>query len=97
MGIMLALLALVIFAMPFIAALAHTYEGGAQTWSALFFYVLFAVPATKFSGIAVTLRGWREARMGYVTLAILYGIPLLVLIAAVVSIIFDAVRHKFVG
>jgi hypothetical protein len=94
-GIFFTVLALAAFAMPFIATLTLTYEGGAQAWGAFLFYVLLAVPACICTPAAVLVRGWRAARVGYITLACLFGIPLLTFIAALIHAGYDSARHKF--
>jgi hypothetical protein len=97
LSVVLALIALIAFGMPFLAVGANTYEGGAHAWGAFLLYFLFAVPATLLGGLAIALRGPRNARAVYVTVACLYGVPLVVFIAALFSMIFDGLRHKIGG
>jgi len=91
-GIVFTLLALGVFAMSLIAALTHNYEGG-EAVGAFIFYGLLALPAFGFTTAAIWVRGWCEARAGYITLACLFGIPLLTFIAAVIQAVYDSFHH----
>src|SRR4028118_1007402 len=81
-GIGLTLLALVIFAAPFIATPAGTSEAGEAGRGAILFSLVLAVPACITTLAAIYLRGWSQARAGYVTLGLLFGVPLLTFLAA---------------
>jgi len=83
-GLSFALLALTIFLAPFVATFAGTYEGGAQAWGGFLFYLLIALPACGATGAAIFLRGWRESRVGYIVLGVLFGVLLLVFLVAAV-------------
>jgi hypothetical protein len=92
-GIVFTLLALGIFAVPFISALTHSYEGGQQAIGAFILYLLLCLPACGFTFTAILLRGWREARAGYITLACLFGIPFLTFIVALIGAAYDSIHH----
>jgi hypothetical protein len=93
-GMFFTTLALGFFALIFVAAASDNYEGGEQAFGPFFLYLLLAVPAFLFNGTAVVVRGWREARAGYITIACLFGIPLLTFIAILVCVAYDSLRHK---
>jgi hypothetical protein len=82
-GMFFTLLALAAFAMPFIASATGSYKGGEQAIGSFFFTVA-----------SIFVRGWPEARAGYINLACLFGIPLLMFLAAVIHAGYDSVRHK---
>lgn len=92
LGIIFTPLAFFFLSLPFIASITGTYEGGEQAIFAFFLYGLMNLPALLFCGLSIVIRGWREARAGYVTLGVLWGVPLLLLIAALVSAAFDSIR-----
>ena len=93
-GIFSTLLALGVFAVPFIAAVSGSYEGGEQAIGSFFLYLLLAFPAFLFIVASILVREWREARAGYITLACLFGIPLLTFLAALIHAGYDSFRHK---
>jgi len=93
-GIFFTLLALGVFALPFIAAAIGNYEGGEQAFGPFFLYLLLAFPAFLFTVASILVRGWREARAGYITLGCLFGIPLLTFLAAFILIGYDLIRHR---
>jgi hypothetical protein len=91
-GILFTALALLVFAMPFVAAVSGSYEGGGQAIGAFFFYLLLGIPAFILGSASVLFRGWREARAGYVVLGCLVGVPLLTLAVALLHAVYDSLR-----
>src|SRR5688572_20023303 len=85
-------LALLGFAMPFIAAATGSYEGGEQAIGGVIFYLLLGFPAFLFGVASVLVRGWREARTGYVILLCLIGVPTLTFVAALIHATYDSIR-----
>lgn len=43
------------------------------------------LPTLLFCGLSIMIRGWKEARAGYITLGVLWGVPLLLLIAGLLA------------
>ncbi len=80
-----ALLALFFLSLPFIASITGTYEGGEQVIFAFFLYGLMNLPSLLFCGLSIVIRGWREARAGYITLGVLWGVPLILLVAGILA------------
>lgn len=93
LGMFFTFLAIGFFVMPFVAAAVGDYEGGDQSLGGYLFYLLLGFPAFAITLASIFVRGWREARAGYVTLACLFGIPALVIAAALISAGYDALRN----